>query len=401
MYFWSLPENSFVIKEVFMFGNIYWKYILRSVRDKELVIWTFLFPILLSTLFYFSIGSIDKAEMFTSIPIAVVADERLKKEIYLEKLLDTLSDGEDAILEIVQTKDVQEADALLRDDRVEGFITVENGAPKLYVKENGIYQTILKNILNRYIQTKDTVMAVIEKNPASALEFAKDIRENWEDMGAGIEQLQLSKEMPSSTVHYYYALLAMVCLYGGFHGVTIVSSLQANLSPQGARNTLSPGNRGILFWASYLAALTIQFICMLGALCYIRFILKINFGSQFGYALATCLAGSMVGIAFGSLISMPARWKGGVKVGIVVGVSMICCFLAGLMVGGLNYQVEENLPVLAMINPASRIADAFYCLYYYEDHVRYFRDMGILLVMTAVLLSISIVFARRKQYESI
>ena len=176
-----------------MFGNIYWKYILRSVRDKELVIWTFLFPILLSTLFYFSIGSIDKAEMFTSIPTAVVADERLKKEIYLEKLLDTLSDGEDAILEIVQTKDVQEADALLRDDRVEGFITVENGAPKLYVKENGIYQTILKNILNRYIQTKDTVMAVIEKNPASALEFAKDIRENWEDMGAGIEQLPAFK----------------------------------------------------------------------------------------------------------------------------------------------------------------------------------------------------------------
>lgn len=401
MYFWSLPENSFGIKEGLMFGNIYRKYILRSVRDKELVIWTLLFPILLSTLFYFSLGSIDKAETFAAIPTAVVADENMKNEIYLEKTLNALSAGEDSMLELVQAEDIKKADELLREDKVEGFLAVEDGTVKLYVKENGIHQTILKNILDRYIQTKDTVMAMIRENPASALEFAEDVRENWEDMGDGIAELQLSKEKPSSTVNYYYALLAMVCLYGGFHGVLIVNSLQANLSPQGARNTLSPGNRGILFCASYLAALTIQFICMLTALCYIRFVLKIDFGSQFSYAMAACLAGSMVGIAFGSLISMPAKWKGGVKVSIVVGVTMICCFLAGLMVGGINYQVEEKFPVLAMINPAARIADAFYCLYYYEDHARYFRDMGILLGMAAVLLSVSIVFARRKQYESI
>lgn len=383
-----------------MFWNIYRKYILRSVRSRELVIWTLLFPILLSTLFYFALSSIDKADAFQAIPAAVV-EKGMEEEQYLGEMLDTLSEGEDSMLLLTRTEDAEEADELLKTDEIKGYITVEQGNPKLYVKEDGIYQTILKNILDRYVQTKDTVMTMIRRNPAAALAFAEEMQADWEDMGEGIEELRLSEEKPSSTVTYYYALLAMVCLYGGFHGVMIINSLQANLSPQGARNTLSPGNRGMLFCASYLAALTIQSACMLAALCYMRFVLGISFGAQFGYAVLTCVVGSMVGLAFGSLVSMPAKWKGGVKISIVVGVSMICCFLAGLMVGGINYMVEQKLPLLAMLNPAARISDAFYCLYYYDDHTRYFQNMGILVIMAAVMVGGSVVFARRKQYESI
>lgn len=370
------------------------------MRSRELVIWTLLFPILLSTLFYFALSSIDKADTFQAIPAAVV-EEGMEQEQYLGEMLDVLSEGEEPMLLLTRTENTEEADELLKADEIKGYITVEQGEPKLYVKEDGIYQTILKNILDRYVQTKDTVMTMIRKNPAAALAFAEEMQTDWEDMGEGIGELRLSEEKPSSTVTYYYALLAMVCLYGGFHGVMIINSLQANLSPQGARNTLSPGNRGMLFCASYLAALTIQSACMLAALCYIRFVLGISFGSQFGYAILTCVVGSMVGLAFGSLVSMPAKWKGGVKISIVVGVSMICCFLAGLMVGGINYIVEQNLPLLAMLNPAARISDAFYCLYYYDDHTRYFQNMGILVVMAAVMVGGSVVFARRKQYESI
>lgn len=390
-----------------MFGNIYGKYIIRAVRSKDMVIWTFLFPILLATLFHFALGSLEELDSFEAVPVAVVEDQELDGEIYMKRMLEELAKGESPVLDIHWAGDAGEADGLLKEEEVEGYIAIENGTPKLYVKENGISQTILKNVLDRYLQTKDTIMTMIEKNPRAALKLAGEVikadslQEEWNSSETFIQDLQLSSQKPSATANYYYALLAMLCLYGGFHGLVVVESLQANLSPQGARNTLSPGNRYKLFCGSYLGALTIQFLCVAVSMCYIQFVLKVSFGSQFGYALAAGFIGSTTGIAFGSVVALPSKWKGGVKTGVLVGVSLLCSFLAGLMVGGINYLVEEKMPVLSMLNPAARIADAFYCLYYYEDHTRYFQNMGILLVMTMIFLGICVVFTRREQYESI
>lgn len=395
-----------------MFGNIYWKYILRAVRSRDMVIWTFLFPILLATLFHFSLGKLEETDSFETVPVAVVQSRELDMEMYLGQMLESLEEGDSPVLEITRAADTEEAEELLKEEQVKGYIAVEDGAPKLYVRENGISETILKNVLDRYIQTKDTVMTMIRENPGAALAMAEtavqgmsaqgeDLQNTGDSSESFIGNLELSGQKPSVTANYYYALLGMLCLFGGFHGLVVVESLQANLSPQGARNTLSPGNRYKLFCASYLGALTIQFISAAVSMCYIQFVLGISFGSQFGYALAAAFAGSMTGIAFGSLIALPSKWKGGVKTGVLVGVSLICSFFAGLMVGGVNYLVDEYLPVLSKLNPAARISDAFYCLYYYEDHTRYFRNIGILLVMSVVFSGICVVFIRRNQYESI
>lgn len=386
-----------------MFWNIYKKYILRSLRSKEIVIWTLVFPVLLSTLFYFALGSLEEGDMLDAIDIAVVENAEYREDAYIQAMMDALSEGEEPFLEITAVQTEEAADALLKDEKVEGFVTMESGDPVLSVKDTGIEQTVLKNVFDRYIQTKDSITAMIKYNPGAAQELAKLGAQAWEEAGAetDIEQITFSGRKPSAVVNFYYALLAMVCLYGGFHGVLIIESLQANLSPQGARNAVSPGNRGQLFGGFYLAALTTQFVCMTVVLCYIRFVLGISFGGQFFYALLTCVAGCLTGISLGCLIALPARWKGNMKIGMVVCVSMFCCFFAGLMIGGINYVVDKNAPLLSMINPAARIADAFYCLYYYDNYTRFFQNIGILLVMTAVMLGVSLLYTRRKQYESI
>ncbi|MDO4338857.1 MAG: ABC transporter permease [Eubacteriales bacterium] len=383
-----------------MFWNIYYKSILRGLRSKDMIIWTLLFPILLSTLFYFAFSGLDKAETLDTISVAVVEDEALGSEAYLKIMLEELSREEDSLLDITWT-DAETADRLLKDGETEGFISVENGEPKLTVKEQGIYQTILKQLLDRYIQIKDSIQSVIYKNPQAGLQMLFQDTEKWMEDRSYIREVSLSGQEPSFTVNYYYALLAMVCLYGGFHGMVIVENLQANLSPRGARIAVAPVRKGMLYAASFLSELTTQFLCMAVVVCYMQFVLKISFGGRFVPVLAMCLVGSMAGIAFGALVSLPSRWKGGMKNAIVVCVSIVSSFLAGLMFFGTNYVVEQKLPLLAMLNPASRIADAFYSLYYYEDYSRYFKNMGILLIMTAVMLGVVLAFARRKQYESI
>lgn len=402
MSFWSLPADSCGIKEALMFWNIYRKYLLRAVRSRDMIVWTLLFPILLATLFHFAFSSLEGESSFETISVAVVQDQAMDGEIYLKKMLEGLSETEEPVLDIHWVSDGEEADALLKDDEVTGYIAIEENVPKLYVKESGISETLLKNVLDRYQQTKDTVVRMIAENPQAALALAEKASGGiWEPEEELISDLSLSGQKPSATANYYYALLAMICLYGGFHGLVVVDGLAANLSPQGARNTLSPGNRYKLLCASYLGALTIQVLCMTVSLCYMQFVLKVSFGSQFVYTLGAVIAGSMAGISFGSLVGLPSKWTESVKTGILVGISMICCFFAGLMIGGISYLVEEHLPVLAMVNPAARIADTFYCLYYYDDHTRYFQNIGILLLMSVLFLGICVVFTRREQYESI
>lgn len=390
-----------------MFWNIYRKYILRAVRSRDMIGWTLLFPILLSTLFYFSLGSLDEDMEFRSIPAAVVRNQAMETEVYLKQMLEAVSAEEEPLLDIHWTENEEEADALLKTDEVFGYISLEENEPRLYVKENGISQTILKNLLDRYVQTKDAIVTIAKNDPISALKLAGTAAGGEIDgeslglSGEFIRELELTGRKPSATANYYYALLAMICLYGGFHGMVVVENLQANLSPQGARNTLAPGSRWKLFCASYLGALTVQFLCVAVSFFYMQYVLKVSFGTSIAAALGVILAGSMTGIAFGSVVALPSKWKGGLKSGVVVGVSMICCFFAGLMIDGISYVVETNAPILAAINPAARIADAFYCLYYYDGYTGYFQNIGILLGMTAVFGGICVIATRRVQYESL
>ncbi|MDO4272758.1 MAG: ABC transporter permease [Eubacteriales bacterium] len=384
-----------------MFWNIYKKSILRSLRSKEMVIWTAVFPIMLSTLFYFAFSSLDKNDMLDSIPVAIVRNQEYEQEKYFQEMVEELSDSDDALLDVKLVDEEKDADLLLKEGEITGYITIDHGAPGLFVKGEGMSQTVLKNILDRYIQTKDTVENIVKSNPLSALGLIASGKNGLTQGEAGVEEISFTSRKPSSVVHYYYALLAMTCLYGGFYGVMIIEAMQANLSPQGARGAVSPGSKWTIFGASFLASLTALSASLFIVVCYMQFILGVGFGGQFFYALLTCFVGGLVGIAFGCLIALPSRWKGGFKTAVVVGISMICCFFAGLMIGGINYIVSQSAPVLSMINPAARISDAFYCLYYYDDHIRYFQNLGILVVMAAVMLGIVLVFTGRKQYESI
>lgn len=384
-----------------MFGNIFRKYILSSFRSKDLVIWTLAFPILLSTLFYFAFSSLEEGTVLGTVPVGIVEDEAFQSEKAFQIMLDSMTEGEDPFLEIHYTEDEEQAEALLKEGEIDGYVRIQEGTPALFVKDSGISQTVLKNILDRYIQTKDGMTAILADNPKALGKMIKSGGDLFVENDVSVKEISFSGNNPSATVNYFYSLLAMVCLFGAFHGQVIIMTMQANLSPLGARKTASPQSRGTIFGASFLGALLVQFFCTALALCYIQFVLKVDFGRQFWYALLVCFVGSLVGISFGCVISLPSRWKQGMKQSVMIVFSLGCSFLAGLMVSGVNYVVQKNAPVVSMLNPAARIADAFYCLYYYDNYDRYFQNIGILVVMATVMFAVSVICSRRKAYESI
>lgn len=91
----------------------------------------------------------------------------------------------------------------------------------------------------------------------------------------------------------------------------------------------------------------------------------------------------------------------GVRIGLMLGISMVSSFLAGLMNGNMKDIVENSVPFVNRINPASLISDAFYCINVYDDMTRYYRNLITLAVMCVVLMMASFFMVRRERYDSI
>ena len=391
-----------------MFLNIYPKRILGSLRNLEITVWTWIFPFFLSTLFYFAFTNLGASYQFRQIPLGVVDSDAFRQNAAFVAALEAVSgEGETQMFELMLLAGPQEADDLLELGDIDGYIIVD-GLPKLIVTGSGLNQTIAKGFLDRYIQTESLVTELLfGASESSAAASSGDDRITSGDLAALLtpvsytQEASLTSSRHSDSVSYFFALLAMVCLYGGFQGMISVAELQANLSPVGARKTMSPAGRFRMVTYDLLGALTIQFICLTTVIAYINLVLGVSFGSQLWLVLLTCLAGSLLGLSFGAMVSVTSKLKEQAKTAILIAVSMVLCFLSGLMVGGINYTVAQSAPVVAWLNPAARIADAFYCLYYYETYERYFLNIGIILGMAVVMLGVTAVFLRRQRYESI
>lgn len=382
-----------------MFWNCYRKGVLRSLRDKEALVWLLIFPFILSTYFFLTLSSIDEANMFKEIPLGVVENEEYLSDAVFSTALSSVSTDavEDDRLFLLQSfVNADEADKQLEAGEIDGYVMLSQGEPKLIVKSDGLNQTIAKSFLEQYMQKKSSVVKILQSNPAAAADIAALF-----ETRQFTQEISLTKNPATDKVNYYYALLAMVCMYGALQGMNVVNFLQANLSPLGARRTLSPMPRMRMLFADLLGTMTVHFACLTAVVIYQAAVLKLDFGGQFGFVLLTCLVGSLVGISFGALLCVPAKLKYGAKVAIAITVTMACCFMSGLMVGGINYTIMQNAPVVAWLNPAARITDAFYCLYYYDGYERYFLNIGILLCMAAVMFTATVLCVRRQRYESI
>jgi len=377
-----------------MFWNIFSKRILFSLRDMEGLFWTWIFPILLATMFFFAFGSLNTVGQFRVFPLGVVNNEAYRSDTAFRAALESVS-GEDGLFILSEFSDMDSADAMLESGDIAGYIVVGE-IPTLVVTGDGINQTIAKGFLDRYLQTRNSVSYILDTNPGAAASLPALL-----SPVSYTTEISIASNPPSSTLTYFYALLAMVCMYGGFQGLVTVIYMQANLSALGARRTLSPTSRWRIAVYDLLGGIVVHAFCLITVVAYLLFVLRLDFGSKLWLMLLTCLAGSMLGVAFGAMVSATSKLKEQAKNAIVITVTMVCSFLSGLMVNGINYVIAERAPVVSWINPAARIADAFYSLYYYDTYERFYLNIGIILGMALVMFLVTAIFLRRQRYESI
>ena len=368
------------------------------IRDKQVMFWIFMFPILLATLFKMAIPDVGNLEKFEPIDIAVVSNIEYQESDAFKSALSSVSDkaSDSDLMFNVKVTTEEEANELLINNKVIGYILMDNG-PKVIVKESGFSQTILKGFISNYLQITSQYGNILEANPAAVQNFMSEIADNK----SYIKEVSQTSASPNSSLVYYYALIAMTCLYGGMLGTKEVINIQANQSAQGARVSLAPTNKLKVFASSILAATVIQILIILFLLVFLKFALNIDFGNQLAYVLLTVVAGSFVGVSFGAMIGSVIIGRETLKSGILISVTMLCSFLSGMMWLDMKYIVTNKFPIMAYINPANVISDAFYALYYYDTYTRFFINIGLLFGFSIIFYLITFFTMRRQKYASI
>lgn len=361
-------------------------------RNRFMMFWTFIFPLILATFFNLAFSQLISSEGFEPAKLAVVVEKENKE---FQSLLNDLSENNNDQLLDTQYVSLNQAQDLLKSQKIDGYIVLDDDI-KITFLENGIAQTIIQNIADTYQQSVHTLETIGKHDSLSLMQLLQqkqDFNQNYFE-----SQNMTSLDL---TVVYFYTLIGMTCMYGGFWGLKVSTHFEANLSRQGTRIHIAPTSHLKLIFTGTLAAFLCQYLAMLVLLGYLVFGLNIQFGEQTGYIMILMAIGSYVGITLGHLIGNVLKCSENIKINVLTAVSMFCSFLAGMMVIDLKYLVQEYAPIIAYMNPVNLITDALYALYYYPTYERFFLNMFILLGIGLLFTLISVLISRRKQYDSL
>ncbi|MCR5609696.1 MAG: ABC transporter permease [Lachnospiraceae bacterium] len=353
------------------------KYAFKTLfRNKPLIFWTYAFPLIMATLFNLAFSDIENKEKLDIINIAIVDNEEFQQNIVFNKAYESLSDekNEDRLFE---TKYVtrKEAKKLLNDGEIDGYLELKDGKPVITVVNNGINQTVIKYV------AEEVAQAIFNQEEVKI----KDI----------------SSSNLSYTMIEFYTLIAMTCLYGGILGTYAINMNLANMSSKGKRVSVAPVPKIKVILSSVCASYLVQIIGLMLLFAYTGFVIKVDYGSNLLMIIVLALVGSLAGLTLGVAVSSVFKTSQDSKTGIIIAITMLGCFLSGMMGITLKYYIDKSVPIINKLNPASMITDGYYSLYYYETLDRFKMNIVSLLVFSVIMITISVVSIKRQKYETV
>lgn len=377
----------------------------RLLRQKEELFWVLLFPMILGTMFHFAFGNLNNAsENFHTIPVAVCIENEETGQTFADALEEIAGQGDVPLLR-VDYEDREAAEEKLKNNEVSGVFCAGDDISLIFRPADSgastgvllMEQSILETILREYRTNVSAITELASENPAN-LDNVLSLLESEGVYGKG---LKLTEGNMDGVVQYFFNLIAMACLYTSFAGSYIAVKNQANLSALGARKCVSPSRKFLSITAQFLSSLLTQFACVAVNILYLAYALRVDFGTSLPLLFLTAFVGCAMGIGFGFFVGSVGRMGEGIKMGIMICFSMLCCFLSGLMISDMRLLVESFCPFLNKINPAVRISDAFLTLNIYGVTARYAENLLALLAMAAVFLCAGCFLVRRKTYASL
>lgn len=386
------------------------KYILKILfRNRALVFWTYIFPILLGTLFSLAFSNIENKEKLDIINIDVVNDNNFNKSISYNETIKILSDEEssDRLFNTKYTS-LEEAKKDLENNDITGYLLFNDvDEVTIYVNSNGINETVLRYVMDEVKSNKMMMESIIKKEMANGnynviIDYDSYVNEIKNLINVDNVKLNdISNKNMSYTMIEYYSLIAMACMYGGMISMTIINKMLPNMDVVGKRVAVSKLSKGKMLLSSLLSGYVVQLIGLIILFIYTILVLNVDYGSNLIYVILLALLGSMAGLSLGMMLASALKVNENAKMGMLIAISMSGSFLAGMMGVTLKYVIDKNVPLLNKINPVNMITDGLYSLYYYSSFNRYYFNIISLVIFSVIMITISYLALRRQQYDSI
>ena len=378
-----------------MFIHIFKNSLKVLFKNKMLIFWTFAFPIILGTLFNMAFSNIEKEEMKTIIDIGIVDNDNYKNNIVYNSSFSYLgsSDNENQLFNI-KYGSVNELDDLLEKDEITGYLYLDD-KPSVTIKKNGFNESILKYVVEEINMVSNGVSKIEISSIEGIGEYANNL------INSEVKLKDTTNKNLSYTMIEFYTLIAMTCLYGATLSMYSLNQILPNMSCKGKRVGVSPVSRFKLILGSLSASYFVQLIGVFLLFIYTIFVLNIDYGDNIPLVILLTAIGSFSGLSLGIFVSSIIKKNENTKLGLIIGITMLYSFFAGMMGITMKYVIDKNIPLLNKINPVNMITDGLYALYYYNTLDRYFYNVISLLIFSLVLIIISFIYFRRQKYDSI
>lgn len=391
-------------------GNAFRYTLLSIVRQRDVMFWVMLFPLILATLFYAVFGGLENEDYaLDPIPVAIVDQSQNGAGSAFDATVNALSQEGEALLAPVNAASADAAhDLLARGDTV-GTITVDaEGWPALELSAapSGtdstllrVERTVLADVVNDFCRTRAAVEDLAATDPAALAN--PNVLASVAERHSYTSQIALTHSKASEFVRYYYILLGFAAFMAAMVATEAVNRLQPNTSPLGARRAIGGSSRSSQLIAAIGASWLTTFATLVVAFCYIRFALGIDFGGRDAACILGIAVAALMATAFGALLGALPGIASGAKSGILTGLTMLLSFFAGLF-GTPTLRLADELartaPWATYLNPVKLVTDLFYSLYVYTDLAPFFQTLGALLAMTAVFTVVAALLMRRQRY---
>lgn len=385
------------------------KYTLKTLfKSKSLIFWTYAFPVILGTFFYLAFSNIEKSEELAIIDIAVVETKEYNEDLVYIETFNKLSDKNENQIFNIKYVNEEKAKKLLKNGEITGYFMLTD-KPNIYVKENGINETVFKSVVEEINSSRSMINTLGEEKVKNELingntninydKLYSEIITNINNSKANLKNI--SNDNLSYTMIEFYTLIAMACLYGGIISMVAVNNILPNMTNIGKRVSVSPLSKLKLLLSSIFASYIVQLVGLLILFVYTIFLLKVDYGNNLPLIILLALVGSFAGLSLGIMTASVFKINDNAKSGILISFTMLGCFLSGMMGITMKYIVDKNVPIINKLNPASMITDGFYSLYYYSTLDRFYFNIISLLLFSIIMIIISFVSLRGQKYDSI
>jgi len=361
---------------------------LRLLRDRATIFWTFLFPVLLATFYYFAFNNMMNVE-FNTIQVGVEESRRMEElkaipsfnkedENYILKYMPY-----DEIFSEIEEMEVQiltKEDGLKQVEAEEIYGYVDNDG-HLFIKKNGVGPSVINSIL--------------ESIKRSALlgekyEFNPDLIRNY---------VEPEKNAFNFVLLPFTSLLGMFSIYSMFNADRFVTTMQANLSELGKRHFISPMKKGQYVFNLLAVSIFVNFVLSnVPLFLLMRYVYKLDFLTNTPMTLFLMFLGNIFGACWGIFLTSIGKFSVNTRSAIMITSSLLFAFFSGMM----SFDLKAKLPrFMTYINPVDMISTNIIDINCYGEYGKLGSIVIIILTMSSVLLLTSLVFLRRKRYDSL